>query len=183
MKRIQHKLGTYAECVDLILAPSAFAKQKLVENNWPSAKIKGKRKKWGWLARQALRLGEWASAKLPNRTAVVSKTLRSYYGSRYSNPTAFVPNGTELRLRRSGSHLADLGLTPDGYVLFLGRFSPEKNCHPLIAAFQQTTTAFKLVLAGGRVATQIITLLAFANIKASGSRGSTGFPVMHSMKC
>jgi len=107
------------------------------------------RNKWVWLARQALRLGEWASAKLPNRTVVVSQTLQERYRSRYSNRTAFVPNGTELRLRRTGRNLARLGLSPHGYILFLGRFSPEKNCHLLIEAFQQTTTALKLVLAGG----------------------------------
>jgi glycosyltransferase involved in cell wall biosynthesis len=34
-------------------------------------------------------------------------------------------------------------------VLYLGRFSPEKNCHLLIEAFEQIQTPFKLVLAGG----------------------------------
>jgi glycosyltransferase involved in cell wall biosynthesis len=33
--------------------------------------------------------------------------------------------------------------------LFLGRFSPEKNCHLLVEAFEQLDTTVKLVLAGG----------------------------------
>jgi glycosyltransferase involved in cell wall biosynthesis len=45
--------------------------------------------------------------------------------------------------------LARLGLTAGQYVLFLGRFSPEKNCDMLIEAFEQTNTSMKLVLAGG----------------------------------
>jgi glycosyltransferase involved in cell wall biosynthesis len=107
------------------------------------------RKKWGRFARQVLKLGEWASARLPNRTIVVSQVLQSYYQSRYSKPTEFVPNGTEVRLRQSGTHPNRLGLAPNEYVLFLGRFSPEKNCHLLIEAFERIATPFKLVLAGG----------------------------------
>jgi glycosyltransferase involved in cell wall biosynthesis len=41
------------------------------------------------------------------------------------------------------------GLEPDRYVLFLGRFSPEKGCHVLIEAFERIETDLKLVLAGG----------------------------------
>jgi glycosyltransferase involved in cell wall biosynthesis len=35
--------------------------------------------------------------------------------------------------------------------LFLGRFSPEKNCHLLIEAFERIDTHVKLVLAGGAI--------------------------------
>ena len=63
--------------------------------------------------------------------------------------TVYTPNGTQLRKRRSGAHLQTLGLVPGGYVLYLGRFSPEKNCDLLIDAFEKTQTPFKLVLAGG----------------------------------
>src|SRR6266536_337319 len=45
----------------------------------------GSEKKWGWLAQRVLRAGEWASAKLPNQTVVVSQTLQERYRSRYSN--------------------------------------------------------------------------------------------------
>jgi glycosyltransferase involved in cell wall biosynthesis len=45
--------------------------------------------------------------------------------------------------------LRDWGLLPDNYVLFLGRLSPEKNCHLLIEAFEKIRTDMKLVLAGG----------------------------------
>jgi glycosyltransferase involved in cell wall biosynthesis len=45
--------------------------------------------------------------------------------------------------------LREWNLTPENYVLFLGRFSPEKNCHLLIDAFKNLDTGMKLVLAGG----------------------------------
>src|SRR5580765_4783528 len=51
--------------------------------------------------------------------------------------------------RPRGSRKWAWSLEPGAYVLFLGRFSPEKNCHLLIEAFEQIDTPVKLVLAGG----------------------------------
>jgi glycosyltransferase involved in cell wall biosynthesis len=107
------------------------------------------REKWGWLASRLLKIGEWTSARFPNQTIVVSRVLQDRYQSRYAKHTLLVPNGTEVRERRRSTNLQHLGLSPDGYVLFLGRFSPEKNCHLLIEAFEKTQAPFKLVLAGG----------------------------------
>jgi len=80
---------------------------------------------------------------------VVSQTLQQYYETRYRAKSFYVPNGTSLRNRRAPSQLAKLGIEPWKYVLFLGRFSPEKNCHLLIEAFERIRTDVKLVLAGG----------------------------------
>src|SRR6266536_817979 len=90
-----------------------------------------------------------ASANLPDKTVVVSRALHERYLSRYSKQTSCIPNGTEIREPRGGEHLSTFGLKPDEYVLFLGRFSHEKNCHMLIDAFAKTDTPLKLVLAGG----------------------------------
>ena len=108
-----------------------------------------RRKKWGRFASAALRLGEWAAATLPDRTVVVSRTLRNYFQRIYAVDTELIPNGTALTARRRGTRLSEWGLQEDQYVLFLGRFSPEKNCDLLIRAFQSIPTDMKLVLAGG----------------------------------
>jgi glycosyltransferase involved in cell wall biosynthesis len=126
------------------------------------------RKKWGWFARRILKLADWASAKLPDKTIVVSRVLQNYYGSRYSRQPIYMPNGTHPRERQNRGHLAMLGLAPNGYVLFLGRFSPEKNCHLLIEAFECTSTALKLVFAGAQ-ATPTITLPACGDMSPVGS--------------
>jgi glycosyltransferase involved in cell wall biosynthesis len=107
------------------------------------------RKKWSWFARGVLKLGERASARLPNRTLVVSRTLEKHYLERHSKETVYTPNGTRIWKRRSGSHLERLGLVAGEYVLYLGRFSPEKNCDLLVQAFEKTQISMKLVLAGG----------------------------------
>lgn len=107
------------------------------------------RKKWGSLAAWILRLGELAAARLPNATMVVSRTLQDYYRAIYRKQTVYIPNGASIRKHSGPGQIRQWGLAPDQYVLFLGRFSPEKNCHLLIEAYEKLDTSAKLVLAGG----------------------------------
>ncbi len=107
------------------------------------------RKKWGRLASCILQMGELAALHLPNATMVVSRTLQRDHSARHGARTLYVPNGAVLRERKIPSKILDWGLTPDNYVLFLGRLSPEKNCHLLLKAFQTLSSPAKLVFAGG----------------------------------
>jgi len=107
------------------------------------------RGKWGRFAARVLRWGEAAAVCLPDATMVVSRTLQQYYREQYKRDTIYVPNGATLAPQRLPRKLIEWDLLPDNYVLFLGRFSPEKNCHLLIEAFEHLHTGMKLVLAGG----------------------------------
>jgi len=108
-----------------------------------------KRKKWGRLASLTLRLGEYAAVHYPNATMVVSKTLQHYYRDRYGFDTMYIPNGAVTREKTRLRRLPAWGLDESGYILFLGRLSPEKNCHLLIEAYEKLDTPTKLVFAGG----------------------------------
>ena len=107
------------------------------------------RGKWGRIASRVLRWGEAAAVSSPDATMVVSRTLQQHYRQQYKRDTIYVPNGATLAPRRLPRQLIEWDLLPDNYVLFLGRFSPEKNCHLLINAFENLHTGMKLVLAGG----------------------------------
>ncbi len=107
------------------------------------------RGKWGRIASRVLRWGESAAVTLPDATMVVSQALQQHYRNQYSRDTIYVPNGAKATDRVAPRRLAEWGLLPGNYVLFLGRFSPEKNCHLLIEAFEKIDTDMKLVLAGG----------------------------------
>ena len=106
------------------------------------------RKKWGRAASAVLRLGELASARFPNATMVVSRTLQQHYQLQHGASTYYVPNGGMLRKRSEPRKILEWGLNPAEYVLFLGRFSPEKGCHLLVEAFEHLDTDVKLVMAG-----------------------------------
>jgi glycosyltransferase involved in cell wall biosynthesis len=127
------------------LFPRLFGKKTLVTVQG----LDWQRRKWSWLARSVLKGGEWASATLPNQTVVVSRSLEKRFQLRYARTAIYIPNGTEVREPRSGICLEHFGLAANEYVLFLGRFSPEKNCDLLIDAFERTPTTMKLALAGG----------------------------------
>ena len=107
------------------------------------------RGKWGRLASRVLRWGEAAAVSLPDATMVVSRTLQQHYQQQHARDTIYVPNGATLAPRSLPRKLMEWDLEADNYVLFLGRFSPEKNCHLLIDAFETLHTNMKLVLAGG----------------------------------
>lgn len=106
------------------------------------------RKKWGRVASAVLRLGERASVKFPNATMVVSHALQKRYLNEHGVEVFYVPNGGLLRERSEPSKILDWGLEPGKYILFLGRFSPEKGCHLLVDAYERLDTEVKLVMAG-----------------------------------
>jgi glycosyltransferase involved in cell wall biosynthesis len=106
------------------------------------------RKKWGRMASAVLRLGERASVQLPDGTMVVSQALQKHYRERHGVETFYVPNGGVLRETTEAKEIFSWDLVPGKYMLFLGRFSPEKGCHILVEAFEQIDTDVKLVMAG-----------------------------------
>jgi glycosyltransferase involved in cell wall biosynthesis len=107
-----------------------------------------RRKKWGRLAVEVLRLGERASAHFPNGTMVVSRELQRHYREHYGVETFYVSNGGILREQCMPRRISNWGLAPGQYILFLGRFTPEKGCHLLIDAYERLDTDVKLLLAG-----------------------------------
>jgi glycosyltransferase involved in cell wall biosynthesis len=106
------------------------------------------RKKWGRLASAVLRVGERASVALPNGTMVVSRTLQEHYRKEHGVEAFYVPNGGIIRERRKPAAILDWDLKSEKYILFLGRFSPEKGCHLLVKAYEKLRTDVKLVMAG-----------------------------------
>jgi len=106
------------------------------------------RRKWGRVASAVLKIGEHASATFPTGTTVVSRVLQQRFRKAHSIEPAYVPNGGVIRDWVEPHKILEWGIEPGNYVLFLGRFSPEKGCHLLIDAFEQLDTRTQLVMAG-----------------------------------
>jgi glycosyltransferase involved in cell wall biosynthesis len=109
------------------------------------------RDKWGRLARSVLRLGESASVGLPDRTIVVSRSLRDHYLDHHKQATTYIPNGIAPPVYRDPQLIREQGITKE-YVLFVGRLVPEKGCHLLLDAWRNLPATmrdrFDLVIAG-----------------------------------
>ena len=140
------------------LGPSLFSFFPRVVGKKTVVTVQGldwQRRKWGKFAARVLRLGEVASIKAPSATMVVSRTLQDHFRRDHERDTIYVPNGAVIPSRPQSGDVAKWGLAPDCYLLFLGRFSPEKNCDLLVRAFESMRSApnfpteMKLVLAGG----------------------------------
>jgi glycosyltransferase involved in cell wall biosynthesis len=107
------------------------------------------RKKWSPLASSIIRCGEWCSARFTDERIMVSEALCQYYRDRHAVGSRYIPNGVTLPSVSSLGRMADLGIAPGGYVLFVGRLVPEKRIQDLIAAVRHGRHGLMLVIAGG----------------------------------
>ena len=104
------------------------------------------RAKWGLLARQILKIGEWSSVKFSSLTLCVSQSLTMYYRMKYvKSKVKYIPNGCDFDNK---NYKALDEYEKDSYFLFMGRLVPEKGVHNLIKAFNNTQTDKKLIIAG-----------------------------------
>lgn len=107
-----------------------------------------RRQKWSAPARLVLRTGAWAAARFPHRTIVVSPLLQQYFKSTFGRDTVHIPNGVPAALRRPADRIRRFGVRGGDYVLFIGRFVPEKGAHLLVDAFRTLDTPLKLLMVG-----------------------------------
>ncbi|MEM9552910.1 MAG: glycosyltransferase family 4 protein [Acidobacteriota bacterium] len=129
------------------------------------------RAKWGGFARFVLQSGEWASARAPNATSVVSSTLAEHYARVHGRRPTMIPNAVPPAERAPLERLRAHGLSGDDFVLYAGRLSPEKNVDTLIAAFAALRPRETLVIAGGSSQTdEYVEQLRAAADAADGAR-------------
>lgn len=116
------------------------------------------REKWGFLARTVLRIGEHASAALPDRTIVVSRALAEHYRLAHGRRVDYIPNGVEApgepqpaAREAAAARRRERGISRP-YVLFVARLVPEKGCHLLLEAWRALPEGLRashqLVIAG-----------------------------------
>jgi glycosyltransferase involved in cell wall biosynthesis len=108
------------------------------------------RAKWGPLAKLLLKTAAWVSAHAPDATIVVSRDLERHYRDVRGRRTRYIPNGVRVQEPDpAGPVLNRFGLQAGRYVLFVGRFVPEKAPDLLLQAFRQVPGDHRLVLVGG----------------------------------
>jgi len=108
-----------------------------------------KRKKWGWIGKLLLRLGELSAMIFAHQVVVVSHSIKNYYEKSYRRKIIFIPNGVSSKEKAPPSDALDkFGLTPGAYLLFVGRIVPEKGPHYLITAFKEAGLETDLAIVG-----------------------------------
>lgn len=107
------------------------------------------RSKWGAGARAFLRFAERVSMHSADEVIAVSALGATHISQTYHRPVQHIPNGPgDLERRPPGATLERLGLEPGGYILAVGRLSPEKCLEDLIVAASEAVPQMRLVLVG-----------------------------------
>lgn len=108
------------------------------------------RAKWPWYAKIFLRLSSYLTAYVHNTVIFDNIFAKELFETRFKRRYEFVPFGSDVDYDSSAEVILDeLGLTAGSYMLFVGRFIPDKGLHYLIDAFSRVQTDKKLVLVGG----------------------------------
>lgn len=110
-----------------------------------------KRGKWPWYGRLYLWLSSYVTAFAPTQVIFDNIFVRQEFERRFpGRKFEFIPFGSEVDPDAVDTSILDeLGLTPGGYYLFVGRFIPDKGLQYLVPAFERLATDKKLVLVGG----------------------------------
>ncbi len=131
-----------------IVTPIArlFGQRVVVTNHGPDYD----RDKWGWFARRVLRLCESVGMRFSNSRIAISPVIADLIKARYGQDSEIIPNGVILpSLEQRCDELGRFGLTPNRYVLHVGRMVPEKRQLDLIQAYRMIQPSdWKLVMAG-----------------------------------
>lgn len=111
--------------------------------------LEWERAKWGWFARLYHKWVADPIAALLRRWVVAdAPTVAAYYRRRYGIAVPWVGFGaTDASHERDPTLLDELGLRGP-YCLFVGRLTPEKEVHTLLAAYRTVRTDWPLVVVG-----------------------------------
>jgi len=110
--------------------------------------IERKRKKWNRLARAWYLLSEWLSTFCPTVMITDARAIQDYYRERYGKESVFIPYGADAGKVSGKAVLANLGLEPGNYFLYVSRMEPENHPLEVREAFEKIATPMKLALIG-----------------------------------
>ena len=111
--------------------------------------IEKRRAKWGHFGRAVYAVSERLACALPDALVTDAEVIRRHYLERYGAPSTVLTYGVDARPPRAAGVLAQLGLAPRDFVLYVSRFEPENNPHRVAAAYRAVRGERKLVMVGG----------------------------------
>lgn len=110
--------------------------------------LERKRKKWNWLGRIYYRIGERASVWFATEVVTDAKVIQDYYLTEYKKPSTMIAYGANIERKLDAAAVAEHGVEPQKYILYVSRLEPENNAAMVIEAFRKVETDLKLVIVG-----------------------------------
>ena len=136
-----HAIGP---CVPLVIA-HAFGRRTVATVHGLNWRVD----KWRGFASKYIRLGERIAAKYADEVITLSDEMHRYFLDTYGRDTALIRNAvspvppTDIGIIRE-----KYGLEKNGFILYVGRISPEKGIDELIEAYKRARPAERLIIAG-----------------------------------
>lgn len=131
--------------------------------------------KWGSLARLLLKIGEWATVRIPHGVITVSRSYQSFVKEKYRCETTYIPNGVPAHTPTAADDIYQWNLSKDGYILAVARLVRHKGLHYLIDAYMRLKTDKKLVIVGGSAFTDHYAMALKIAAKANPNIIFTGY--------
>jgi glycosyltransferase involved in cell wall biosynthesis len=136
-----HGMGN-ALCIPLLWGSQKKAVVTIDGPDW-------ERPKWGPLARRVLKLGAWMATRFADRLIIDNHPSVEYFRRAFGvDDAVYIPYGADRDRPETTVALAEHGLEPRRYVLFVGALVPDKGPDMLIEAYRQVDTGVPLVLVG-----------------------------------
>jgi len=107
-----------------------------------------RRERWGRLTRRYIESCTKLAVRFADELIVDSHVVSDYYLKHFNRPGAYVPYGAYTTPPQGADAVARFGLSPGRYLIFVGRLTPEKRVHDLVAAFEQVHTDMQLAIVG-----------------------------------
>jgi len=105
--------------------------------------------KWGFFAKHILLLSEKIALSRSSSIIFVNKFQMNKYNDCIKKKSYYIPNGIQINTpTKKNDYICSLGLSPQKYILSVGRITPEKGFDCLIKAYNLINTDCKLVIVG-----------------------------------
>lgn len=111
--------------------------------------LEWERAKWGWAGKAFYKLSEHLAARFPHRLVSDSHVIQEYYQEKFGCPSDYAAYGADIVERGTDRELlAEFGVEPERYFLFVSRLEPENNAHLVVEAFEHVKTDMNLLMVG-----------------------------------
>ncbi len=110
--------------------------------------LERKRKKWNKLGQMYYSIGERASVWFATQVVTDAKAIYDYYKAEYDQDSTMIAYGADVVRNTDAAAIAEFGVLPERYFLYVSRLEPENNAAMVIEAFRRLDTDLKLVIVG-----------------------------------
>jgi glycosyltransferase involved in cell wall biosynthesis len=110
--------------------------------------IDWERPKWGLLARVALRLAAQTAFRWADAVYVDNRAAQASFERLFARKADVITLAADIWPEPGNDLLAQYGLQPNQYLLFVGLLRPDKGVHVLVDAYRDMETDLPLVIVG-----------------------------------